>query len=123
VIHDYFVGENTNPNVSDEDRKRADRMFYEACRADGCSRRFAAILYAGVRFGTWMAGDRYAPLEDDSPFESRTIRDGDRELRKQFWECLEGLEEELESGDLDAIDRRFEDRKPKVPDFPPELPE
>jgi len=37
-----------------DQRRAADRMFYEACRAGGCSKSEAAILYAGVRIGgTW----------------------------------------------------------------------
>ncbi|HEV2745996.1 MAG TPA: DUF1353 domain-containing protein [Allosphingosinicella sp.] len=34
-------------------RRRADKMFFEACRAGGCSRRDAIILYVGVRIGAW----------------------------------------------------------------------
>ncbi|MCP4254383.1 MAG: DUF1353 domain-containing protein [Candidatus Scalindua sp.] len=35
-VHDYYVGEVGNPNVSNEGRKTADRIFYQACRNDGC---------------------------------------------------------------------------------------
>lgn len=34
-------------------RKDADRMFYFACLAGGCSEGQAKILYAGVRVGAW----------------------------------------------------------------------
>ncbi|MBC2662836.1 DUF1353 domain-containing protein [Novosphingobium flavum] len=36
---------------SNTDRRTADRMFYEACRAGGCSAFEATILYIGVRIG------------------------------------------------------------------------
>jgi hypothetical protein len=35
----------------DQARREADRMFYHACRAGGCSIIEATILYIGVRFG------------------------------------------------------------------------
>lgn len=55
VIHDVAVGELTNPEATDEEKKAADRMFYSACRYDGCSRRLAAILYIGARMGSWIS--------------------------------------------------------------------
>lgn len=54
VIHDVAVGELTNPEATDEEKKAADRMFYSACRYDGCSRRLAAVLYIGARMGSWI---------------------------------------------------------------------
>ena len=35
-------------------RSKADRMFYHACRAGGCSIYDATLLYIGVRIGAWM---------------------------------------------------------------------
>lgn len=32
IVHDYFVGELSNPAVTPAERKAADRMFYHACR-------------------------------------------------------------------------------------------
>jgi hypothetical protein len=32
IVHDYFVGELSNPVVTAAERKAADRMFYHACR-------------------------------------------------------------------------------------------
>jgi hypothetical protein len=48
VVHDIACDD---PAVS---RKEADRMFYFACLAGGCSRREARLLYAGVRIGAWL---------------------------------------------------------------------
>jgi len=50
IVHDVACN---NPSV---DRKDADKMFYFACQAGGCSKKQAKILYAGVRIGAW-AGD------------------------------------------------------------------
>ncbi|NLR91655.1 MULTISPECIES: DUF1353 domain-containing protein [Flammeovirga] len=55
VVHDFFVGEGNNPDVSFLDRRKADKMFFEACKTDGCSWRFAAILYLGVSVGSWAS--------------------------------------------------------------------
>ena len=49
VVHD--VACNT-PGVN---RKKADQMFYHACRAGGCSLVQARMLYAGVRIGAWAS--------------------------------------------------------------------
>jgi hypothetical protein len=56
VVHDVAVGELDNPDVPYSQRKAADRMFYHACRFDGCSLRFAGILYMGVRTGSYWSG-------------------------------------------------------------------
>jgi hypothetical protein len=37
-------------------RKDADKMFYFACMAGGCTKGQAKILYAGVRIGAWAGG-------------------------------------------------------------------
>jgi hypothetical protein len=55
IVHDYFVGEGQNPDVTLEERKKADKMFYDACLTDKCSKTFARMLYLGVRIGTWAS--------------------------------------------------------------------
>lgn len=55
VVHDYFVGEGNNPNVTYPKRRAADKMFYRACRTDGCSWKLSAILYIGVSVGSWAS--------------------------------------------------------------------
>ena len=48
VVHDKACDEAVGNPAR---RRAADRMFYEACRAGGCSWFEAAVLYAGVRVG------------------------------------------------------------------------
>jgi hypothetical protein len=48
IVHDVACDD---PTV---DRKEADRMFYFACLAGGCTRAQARLLYAGVRIGAWL---------------------------------------------------------------------
>ena len=55
IVHDYFVGEGSNPDVSYSERRKADKMFFRACRADGCSLKFATLLYIGVSVGSWAS--------------------------------------------------------------------
>jgi hypothetical protein len=66
-------------------RRAADRMFFEACRAGGCTRIQAMILYAGVRVGSaWSTMDQDLmgmSTQDDGPtlvrppHEQQMIRD------------------------------------------------
>jgi hypothetical protein len=49
IVHDVACNDR---NVKRED---ADKMFYEACLAGGCSYLQAKLLYAGVRIGTWAS--------------------------------------------------------------------
>lgn len=42
--------------ASAAERRSADRMFYEACRAGGCPVRDAVLLYLGVRIGAYFPG-------------------------------------------------------------------
>ena len=45
IVHDIAV--------ESGDRKAADKMFYYACLAGGCSKSQSRLLYLGVRLGTW----------------------------------------------------------------------
>ena len=45
IVHDVAVGV--------VNRKTADKMFYYACLAGGCSKPQARLLYLGVRIGSW----------------------------------------------------------------------
>lgn len=47
IVHDVACNDSIVP------RKAADKMFYFACLAGGCSNKQAKILYAGVRTGAW----------------------------------------------------------------------
>jgi hypothetical protein len=101
IVHDVGVGELSNPDVTPQQRKAADRMFYHACRYDGCSRYLAKLLYTGVRLGTWA-----------SIFTSRevgldVVRDSSEAdfIRKKFWEVVDDEDAMIEDeADLDALD-------------------
>lgn len=106
VVHDVGVGELCNSDVSKPERKRADRMFYHACRSDSCSRRFAAILYIGVRFGTWRSKENYDFLE-----EMDFIRDesGVQKFKDEFWSVVDYAESVLEKDTPEKIDEKIDE--------------
>lgn len=57
-----------------EERRAADRMFYEACRAGGCSIAQATMLYLGVRIGsTWATQESVAFAEEAGPRLRRSL--------------------------------------------------
>ena len=106
ILHDYFVGELSNPDVSLAERKAADRMFYQACLYEGCSSRFAGILYIGVCLGTWIAslGEPFEKsIGGDKVEYIRDLPENDFAIQK-FWQIVDDCEEAIETGDLDAID-------------------
>ncbi len=110
VVHDYYVGELNNPDVSTEERKTADRMFYHACRYDGCSKRFAGILYIGVRFGTWSStwsssfreatiSEEYDDIHENIEFDY---------IRQKFLKIIDEVGPSVEEEDLDVLDSVIE---------------
>ena len=49
IVHDVAC---VGPAANAKKRRAADRMFFHACRAGGCSTWQATVLYLGVRVGT-----------------------------------------------------------------------
>lgn len=104
VVHDTAC---EAPKVS---RKTADRMFYYACRADGCGWLQAKVLYIGVRIGAWISSDQslrhlnnaaplgYGPMPALTPEEHMVLEVHQRSY--YLTEDLEGTD-----ADLDTIDR------------------
>jgi hypothetical protein len=90
-----------------EARRAADRMFYHACRAGGCSISEATLLYIGVRIGAltplveaWsepaprMSGPRLARTYQEERIEIDFRATADRVLRQG------------ETDDVDTLERR-----------------
>ena len=76
IVHDIACDRATTPDL----RRAADRMFYEACCAGGCSAQEALILYIGVRIGAnWAGHPLLAPpaaiATARTPFEKRLEAD------------------------------------------------
>jgi hypothetical protein len=52
IVHDHACDQAAGDAVK---RAAADRMFFHACMAGGCSWAFATVLYIGVRIGAWTS--------------------------------------------------------------------
>ena len=105
VVHDKACDD----AVGDpEARRQADRMFYHACRAGGCSIKQATLLYIGVRFGAWtplVAAWRDTETADLN--ESRlTITAGEQRIQGDFRLAAERVLSEGETDDAYEIERR-----------------
>jgi hypothetical protein len=103
VVHDVACDD---PDVA---RKDADRMFYYACLAGGCSKRQARLLYAGVRIGAWTPRIRVwseeavrAPALQESGV---TARPTDVSVRTAFDEIAEELESQPETLPFEEVER------------------
>ena len=109
VIHDYHVGEGYNPDVSDEQRKAADKMFYHACRFDGCSRRFARLLYIGVRFGS-IISTLGVPFKDAAYGDDEAVRKSPEYdfILAKYWEIVDEAGSAVDEGELDVLDEIIE---------------
>jgi hypothetical protein len=89
-------------------RRAADRMFYRACRAGGCSTFEATILYIGVRIGG------LTPVVAEWPSDTDTATLGPRIARTRQEENLEAdfrttadmVMRQGETDDVDEVERR-----------------
>ncbi len=108
VVHDVAVGELDNPDVTLRERKKADRMFYEACLHDNCSKKSSLILYIGVRIGTFLSvwenlfNRDFSNTFDIEPEEEEN--NAHRIIREKFERILEEAKDAMEKEDLNGID-------------------
>ena len=101
VVHDVACVEAQNA----DDRRRADRMFYQACRAGGCSWRESVILYVGVRIGAWYG----KALLDSNDLAPKLIRDSlDHQLEQDFRAVAERVLALGEDDNADIVEARTE---------------
>jgi hypothetical protein len=102
IVHDVACERATGQEAA---RREADRMFFEACRAGGCSKWDATILYIGVRFGAWfdrveLADDNVIRLDEPSDFYTQ---------RQDFRSVCEDVLRQGESDDALDIQQRTDD--------------
>ena len=112
ILHDVAVGElRSDVTVTSAERRLADRMFYSACRFDGCSQRFASLLYIGVRFGSWMAHlpERYDKVSLHVNDEEMRSNDDVESVIQRYWSVADNSESLIDDEDLDAIDFLIDD--------------
>lgn len=90
------------------ERRRADKMFFHACMAGGCSWAQAAVLYLGVRIGAtrgmveaWSVADIEA---DTQPRLSRS--QADIRIEDDFKAAAKIILNQGETEDSDEVERR-----------------
>ena len=106
VVHDFFVGEGNNPDVTYPERRKADKMFYQACRADGCSIWEATKLYIGVSIGSWTSKKK---SRTDGDFKSFALEPVQIQVSEEdkFNQILEKLGEQPD-GDFSLLEKLVE---------------
>ncbi len=102
IVHDIAC---EDPDVS---RKDADRMFYVACLAGGCSKRQTWLLYAGVRIGAWTPDIRvWAEEAVRTPSLTKSgvsTRLTDASVQNTFSEIADELESQPEDLPFEAVE-------------------
>ncbi len=68
-------------------RREADRMFFHACRAGGCSISEATVLYVGVRIGA-AASPFEALARDSESVDARTVRTNEESRFGQLFKSV-----------------------------------
>lgn len=91
-------------------RRAADRMFYRACRAGGCSIRESVLLYLGVRIGAiWPDIPQWAAArecEHSGPRLSRSLEE--QKLEADFVAAARLVLSDGETDDADEIESRVD---------------
>lgn len=86
-------------------RRAADRMFFEACRAGGCSKWDASVLYVGVRIGAW-----WGQMTSLAPPAVRLAPDeSDAQVQADFQTVSEEVLRQGETDDPAEVERRTDE--------------
>jgi hypothetical protein len=104
IVHDVACVE-----AGDDFQRRlaADKMFFEACRAGGCSVFEATALFVGVRIGAWASGASALETTAAAPSDVRLQRDPlDRQVEEDYRLACELVLSQGESDDPDVIAAR-----------------
>ncbi|HEY0626900.1 MAG TPA: DUF1353 domain-containing protein [Allosphingosinicella sp.] len=107
IVHDIACVEAEGDDAA---RKRADKMFYQACRAGGCNWWDATILYIGVRIGAWYGGGLVE--EPEGPKLRRTSLD--EQLERDFQMVSQIVLSKGETDDPEEIEARTDEAAAKV---------
>ncbi len=88
-------------------RREADKMFYNACIAGGCSAHRAGILYAGVRIGAWASNTSELSLGLNEGMGVREIdlAPQDLALRRKLEEAALRIAAQPNEPDIDELER------------------
>ncbi|AKH37966.1 MULTISPECIES: DUF1353 domain-containing protein [Nitrosomonas] len=97
-------------------RRAADRMFYHACRAGGCSVAQSIIFYLGVRIGAiWPLVPQWRPALRLADSGARLSKSASEErMEADFRLAGEMILSQGEVDDADEIERRTDDALSKL---------
>lgn len=103
-----------------QEREAADRMFFEACRAGGCSMQESMVLYTGVRVGAgWSAIQGFGAL--GVALEVKVVRSAaDRRLEADFQLAAEAVLAEGPTDDPFEVERRVNAALATISNLPPQ---
>jgi len=102
IVHDIACDEAGHDHAA---RKAADRMFFEACRAGGCSKREAIILYVGVRIGAWWSSRPELEVEG----VRLHVDPVHEQVRQDFQTVGEDVLRQGETDDPEVVEQRTEE--------------
>ena len=100
IVHDVACD---RAGTDHELRREADRMFFHACIAGGCTTREAILLYIGVRIGAWWNEHRELAAE---PTVKLHESEEAAELRSDYQAVGDHVLAQGESEDADVIEQR-----------------
>lgn len=97
-------------------RRKADKMFYHACRAGGCNSREATLLYIGVRIGAawdavphWAGSTTMLAAETEFVARPRLVRAREDVRAEQDFAVIgDKVLAPGETDDIDEIERRVD---------------
>ena len=102
VVHDVACED----AETKKDRKKADKMYFFACRRGGCSLAEAIVQYLGVRIGAWVPGIgmwRLASTAGPSKAGQRRRLATDQSILGTFYEILDEIGDP-EHADIDEVE-------------------
>jgi hypothetical protein len=107
IVHDVACDLAQN---SDQ-RRAADRMFYEACRAGGCTVEEATLLYTGVRLGAlWDVVSFWESAHKGiGPQTKMTASIKDRKIQSDFAMAAEMVTGAPPTDDVMEMERRVDE--------------
>ena len=92
-------------------RRAADKMFFHACRAGGCGKLEAVLLYLGVRMGAvWHLVPQWAPalvVATEGPRVARSP--AEQQMESDYSRAAEILKADEPADDADDVERRVDE--------------
>ncbi len=107
IVHDVACEE---AGADKEKRRKADKMFFHACRAGGCSIWQSIILYLGVRIGAAAPDvlEWRAAISSDTSGPRIRRTDDERRLEQDFQAMADQVLAPGETDDPDVLERRVD---------------